>query len=145
VEAAARPQESAAVLERAIALRDTIYRIFTAHGDGSAPAPPDLALLNAALAGAMPHRRLAVAAHGYEWEWEADPAALAQMLWPVAVSAADLLTSPDLERVRECAGATCNWLFIDRSKNRSRRWCDMQECGNVEKVRRYRRRREGKA
>ena len=67
------------------------------------------------------------------------------MLWPVARSAADLLTSDDLGRVRECAGERCNWLFIDRSKNHSRRWCDMQDCGNVAKVRRYRSRKQADA
>jgi predicted RNA-binding Zn ribbon-like protein len=134
-------QEAAAALEQAIALREAIYYIFTAHAAGDAPDAADLARLNAALAAALPHRRLVAAAGGFTWQWEEDAADLAQMLWPVARSAADLLTSPDLNRVRECAGATCDWLFVDHSKNRSRRWCDMQECGNVEKVRRYRRRK----
>lgn len=132
------PPAAAAALEQAIALREAIYAIFTAHAAGSAPAASDLALLNQELAEALPHRRLVRNAEGFAWEWAADGGALAQMLWPVARSAADLLTSPDLPRVRECAGPTCDWLFIDRSKNRSRRWCDMQECGNVAKVRRYR-------
>lgn len=140
--AAGRPAQAEAALEQAIALREAIYAIFTAHAGSRAPAEDDLALLNAALAAALPHRRLAVMAEGFAWQWEEDPASLAQMLWPVAHSAASLLTSPDLSRVRECAGATCDWLFVDHSKNRSRRWCDMQECGNVEKVRRYRRRQQ---
>jgi predicted RNA-binding Zn ribbon-like protein len=139
---AARPQKAAAAFQQALALREAIYSIFTAHADERAPAAEDLALLNAALAEALPHRRLVATAEGFGWQWEEDPAALAQMLWPVARSAADLLTSPDLSRVRGCAGATCDWLFIDHSKNRSRRWCDMQECGNVEKVRRYRRKKQ---
>ena len=137
-EAARCPQAAGAALEQAIALREAIYAIFTAHAAGAAPNTGDLALLNQALAEALPHRRLVGNAEGFGWEWAAEPDALAQMLWPVARSAADLLTSPDLPRVRECAGPTCDWLFIDRSKNRSRRWCDMQECGNVAKVRRYR-------
>lgn len=136
------PQAAADALQRALALREALYRIFTAHADGLPPAAPDLQLLNTTLAEAMPHRRLTVGADGFTWEWEAEADDLAQMLWPVARSAADLLTSPDLGRVRECAGATCDWLFIDRSKNHSRRWCDMQECGNVAKVRRYRTRKQ---
>src|SRR5690606_34555848 len=63
--------------------------------------------------------------------------ALDQVLWPVAVSAAELLTSADRERVKECAADTCNWLFLDMSRNRSRRWCDMKECGNRAKARRF--------
>ena len=64
------------------------------------------------------------------------------MLWPVAHSAAGLLTADDLARVRECAAEHCTWLFVDHSKNRSRRWCDMQSCGNAAKVRRYRSRKQ---
>jgi len=59
------------------------------------------------------------------------------VLAPVVESAAALLTSPDLSRVRECESETCGWLFIDRSRNRSRRWCDMTVCGNRAKVRRH--------
>ena len=140
-----RAQAAADALQRALELREALYRIFTAHADGLPPAAADLQLLNTALAEAMPHRRLAAGTEGFSWQWEAEADTLAQMLWPVARSAADLLTSPDLARVRECAGATCDWLFIDRSKNHSRRWCDMQECGNVAKVRRYRTRKQASA
>ena len=59
------------------------------------------------------------------------------MLWRLAVDASDLLTSTDLDRVRECSGDTCSWLFLDRSRNRSRRWCDMADCGNRAKARRH--------
>ena len=56
-------------------------------------------------------------------------------------SAAELLTSPDLPLVRECAGYDCGWLFMDTTKNRSRRWCDMATCGNRAKGRRHYERR----
>jgi predicted RNA-binding Zn ribbon-like protein len=59
------------------------------------------------------------------------------MLWPVARSAAELLSSESVDRVRECASSTCTWLFIDDSRNRRRRWCDMASCGNRAKARRY--------
>lgn len=64
------------------------------------------------------------------------------MLWPVARSAAELLTSPDAQRVRECALRSCSWLFVDRSRNRRRRWCDMKTCGNRAKARRHYRRKQ---
>ena len=126
-------------------LREALYRIFTAHADGRDPAAEDLALLNRALALAMPHLQLSARAGTFAWEWDEDALDLHRLLWPVARSAADLLTSDDLVRVRECAGEHCNWLFIDRSKNNSRRWCDMQDCGNVAKVRRYRSRKQAGA
>jgi predicted RNA-binding Zn ribbon-like protein len=60
-----------------------------------------------------------------------------QMLWPVARSAAELLTSERAGRVRECASETCSWLFLDGSRNGRRKWCDMASCGNRAKARRY--------
>jgi predicted RNA-binding Zn ribbon-like protein len=136
------PGAAAGQLRSAIELREALYRIFTAHADGNPPTPADLGLLNRILAQAMPHLQLVAGENGFSWAWKDDVADLGRMLWPVARSAADLLTSDDLGRVRECAGEHCNWLFIDRSKNHSRRWCDMQECGNVAKVRRYRSRKQ---
>jgi predicted RNA-binding Zn ribbon-like protein len=65
---------------------------------------------------------------------------LDRMLWPVARSAADTLTSGDLKRVRRCARQGCDWLFVDTSKNRSRRWCSMSMCGSRVKAGRYYRR-----
>lgn len=59
------------------------------------------------------------------------------LLWPVIDAAASLLTSPDCRRVRECSEGTCRWLFLDRSKNHSRRWCDMRVCGNRSKAKRF--------
>jgi predicted RNA-binding Zn ribbon-like protein len=64
------------------------------------------------------------------------------VLWPVAYAATELLTSGPLGRVKNCAG--CNWLFVDESKNRSRRWCSMEECGTHAKMRRYVARRAAK-
>ena len=66
-----------------------------------------------------------------------DEGALDRPLWPVLRSAAALLTSDDIARIRECAAERCAWLFIDHSRNRSRRWCDMRDCGNRAKARRH--------
>ena len=62
------------------------------------------------------------------------------ILWPVAVAAADLLTTRDHPLLRECASDECSWLYLDTTRNHSRRWCDMKGCGNKAKVRRYRQR-----
>jgi predicted RNA-binding Zn ribbon-like protein len=113
----------AALLPRAKALREALHVLF-AGGDA-------LTELNAWLAPALGHRRLGP---GYAWRWvaTADPA---RILWPVALSAAELLASGDAGKVRACAGEGCGWLFLDRSKNRSRRWCEMAVCGNRAKAR----------
>lgn len=144
-EAARRPADATAALERAIALRETIRRVVLAASEGRPPEAGDLDTLNGALAAALREARLVPAADGFAWGWRDDPAALDRVLWPVLRAAADLLTSGDLDRVRECAGDDCGWLFLDMSRNRSRRWCDMQSCGNRAKARRYyaRKRHEG--
>jgi predicted RNA-binding Zn ribbon-like protein len=136
-EVAKRPAEAAAVFSQAIALRETIFRLFTAVAAGQAPAAADLAGLNQALGEALGHLRLVPAGSGFDWGWSSDGGALERPLWPLARAAADLLASELRDRVRECAGDTCRWLFLDHSRNRSRRWCDMADCGNRAKARRY--------
>ena len=59
------------------------------------------------------------------------------LLSPVLWSAADILVSADLKRLRQCANKRCLWLFFDDSKNRTRRWCSMQACGNRAKAQRH--------
>ena len=139
--AAGRPDEASVVLERAVALREAIYRLFSAVAAGRAPDEADLETLNVALARALDHARIVPAGAGFAWAWRDEQGALDRMLWPVARSAADLLTGGELDRVGECANDSCGWLFLDLSRNRSRRWCDMQDCGNRVKARRHYQRR----
>ena len=101
------------------------------------PERADLDLFNAALAEALAHQRIAKTPDGFAWDWSDADGALRGIVRPVLRSAADLMTSADLRRVRRCAGATCDWLFMDRSRNRTRRWCDMESCGNRAKPQRY--------
>lgn len=136
-EAARQPTWAHAALRRAVALREVIYRVFASLTHGRPADAGDVAALNAALAEAYAHLRLRADGARFSWAWEADGPALDRMLWPVARSAAELLTSDDLGQVRECAGDPCGWLFLDTSKNHSRRWCDMAGCGNRAKARRH--------
>lgn len=101
----------------------------------------DLALLNRELAAARARERVVAGDKGFAWEWERPAPGLARMLWPVVRSVAELLTSPALVLTRECQGEDCGSLFLDTSRNRTRCWCDMSDCGNLAKVRRFRRRR----
>jgi predicted RNA-binding Zn ribbon-like protein len=144
-EAARRPREAATVLERAITLREAIYRLFSALSGGRPPEASDLATLNAELSHAMTRSQIVPRAEDFVWEWVDAERVLDRMLWAVVRDAADLLTSDDLNRVRECAGDGCGWLFFDRSRNRSRRWCAMEDCGNRAKARRFYERRRAAA
>lgn len=136
-EAADFPAESNEVLIRAIALREAIYQIFSALASVQQPRKEDLLTLNAELAQAMSRVRIVPTPQGFKWDWMGGEFEMESVLWPIARSAADLLTAGDLTRVRECAGNTCGWLFVDTSRNRSRRWCDMSDCGNRAKARRH--------
>jgi predicted RNA-binding Zn ribbon-like protein len=137
------PGEASSVLAQAIALREAIYRIFKAVAEDTVPEADDLVSLSAAIAEAMTHARIVARAGGFTWEWIDTAVNLDRMLWPAVRSAEDLLISDELDAVRVCASDTCNWLFIDTSKNHSRRWCDMKSCGNRAKARRFYSRKKG--
>lgn len=139
--ARAAPARAARVLHRARSLREAIYRLFVAVGRRWPPGSDDLGLLNRELARARTRERLVPEARRFGVTWASDAHALDRMLWPVARSAAELLQSHELARVRRCDGGDCHWLFLDTSRSRTRRWCDMADCGNAAKVRRFRRRR----
>jgi len=137
--AARHPDESATALRRAVALREAIYRIFAALASDESPQTPDLDHLNGELSTHLGRLQVVTSKKGFNWTWAKADDAFDQPLGPVARSAADLLTSPHLlEQVRLCGSDTCGWLFVDSTKNHSRRWCVMSDCGNAAKVRRFR-------
>jgi predicted RNA-binding Zn ribbon-like protein len=129
--------EAERTLAQAIDLRESIYRLFSAVAHG-APAPlDDIERVGSAWRMATQRLRLVGAPNGYRWEWS-EEMTLDRPLWPVALSAGDLSTSDLIERVGECADDRgCGWLFLDNSRNRSRRWCGMDGCGNRAKARRH--------
>jgi predicted RNA-binding Zn ribbon-like protein len=123
------PRRAAAVVRRAAGLRDAINSTFGALADGESPAE-GWTQLRPFVATAVQHATV-----GDQPQPTWDPTELESPLWAVADSAYSLLTSPRLSRLKRCAG--CPWLFIDQSKNGSRRWCSMEFCGTDQKIRRY--------
>lgn len=132
-----RPEDAARTLAHAIKIREVIFRIFLSIAAGGTPEHADLAMLNDALSRALGHLRVSKPATGFVWEWAPDREALDRVLWPVVQSAADVLHSGEVARVGRCGGKDCDWLFLDMSRNHSRRWCDMGDCGNRAKARRH--------
>jgi predicted RNA-binding Zn ribbon-like protein len=132
----------AALLERARSLREALYRIFRAVANGRRPEASDLELFNRELAAARAHERLTFSAATPSLTWDT-PDAPDLPLWIVARAAADLLTSEQRSRIRLCGGEDCGWIFLDTSRNGRRQWCDMSDCGNLAKVRRFRERQKG--
>jgi predicted RNA-binding Zn ribbon-like protein len=134
--AAKHPSQAAATLTQAHSLRAIIYRIFTAIVSDETPQPDDLRTLNASYAESMSHISLVPTDKGYTLKWlEEDD--LAYPLWAIVRSAIDLLTAPELRLLRQCAADDCSYLFLDTSRNHSRRWCDMEDCGNRAKAKRH--------
>jgi predicted RNA-binding Zn ribbon-like protein len=132
---------------RVRAIREELHRLFHALASGGAPSARVLAPLNARLASLAARRQLAKrhpAKHqlstgggGVEWVWAGAVHDPVRVLGPVLSSAAELLASGSYRRIRECRGAQCGWLFLDRSRAGRRMWCSMADCGNREKGRRH--------
>ncbi|HSR29467.1 MAG TPA: ABATE domain-containing protein [Anaerolineae bacterium] len=140
--AACHPDQATATLSRAVAVRETLYRVFSSIAHDQEPYTADLATLNRVLREGLSRMEISPDGPGFAWTWVVDKEELDRILWPILRSAADLLTSEDLRRVQQCARDGCDWLFLDLSKNQSRRWCSMDTCGSRVKSRRYYRRRK---
>lgn len=130
-------QDGRNVFDRAIGLRESIHAACGALAAGRVPRRRDLEAVNTVLRETIPNLELGIRGNGCCWEWSATSSVIDRILGPVARSTADLLTSDAVSRIRECAGDGCSWLFLDVSRNRSRKWCSMSSCGNRAKARRH--------
>lgn len=140
-EARQSPEAARRVWRRALKLREALYRIGKALVEDWPPPADDLRLLDQEVREARQHQRLVAQGRRIESEWIADPPRLDRMLWPVALSAAAVFGSDDVQRLKQCGGPRCGWLFVDATRNRSRQWCEMVSCGNLAKVHRFRERK----
>jgi predicted RNA-binding Zn ribbon-like protein len=128
------------VLDEARALREAIFGVGSAVAQGRRAPPADLATLSRCAGAAVAAARLVPADDGYALAFTDPPPEMA-LLGPIAWSALDLVTHGEIARLKQCPGQGCGWLFLDHSKNGSRRWCDMATCGNRAKARTHRLRR----
>jgi len=120
-------------LRAAHALRHVLNETFGGIAAGQPQADEHWAGLRPFVTDSYRHSDLVPQKNSYAMRWPDDrPDAV---LWPVARAAADLLTAPVLGRLKRCAG--CPWVFLDRSRNGSRRWCSMEDCGTHAKMQRY--------
>ncbi len=147
VRAAADEPAAREALQQALALRAALHRLFLAIASRQRPDPADLERLRRAYADAMSGATLVPANERFAWAWRSDEQRLDHLLWPVARSAVELLTTGDPRRIKVCENPYgCGWLFYDASKNGSRRWCSMEGCGSQVKMRRqYAKRRASAA
>jgi predicted RNA-binding Zn ribbon-like protein len=130
-------KEAQRVLASAARLREALAAVLYARiGGGKIPAA-QIQLLEQQFHGAAMHRRLVPGDTHLEWSWSGVERQAEIPLWMLAQAASDLLVSSDAELVKDCGDETCRWLFLDVSKNHTRRWCDMKTCGNRMKARRH--------
>jgi predicted RNA-binding Zn ribbon-like protein len=135
-QAEADPPAADGVLRLAIELREAIYRAFETIAADELPYPADLDLIRQAYANGVAGARLVPSGSRHTWDWAASDT-LDWPLGPIAQSAVALLLSDDLDRVKTCNADACGWIFLDTSKNGSRRWCSMETCGSRMKMRRH--------
>jgi predicted RNA-binding Zn ribbon-like protein len=128
---------SAAEWKNLLQTREDLYYLFSKPLKQGA-----LEALNAGLAEVLPYRQLLTKHRLVRWAWRTPPGDSVQLLGPILFDAAELLTSGSFQKIRECRGGACGWLFLDRSQAGKRRWCSMGDCGNRDKVRHYYRRKQ---
>jgi len=136
-EARKHPHQAAAVLARAKDFREALNGLAAAIDTERQPSADVLKTIGECLASAYANGRLVPHEGALQWVASAEDD-LERVLWEIGRAAGRLVVSPRLARVRACAASDCGWWFVDDTKNRSRRWCDMTLCGNREKLRRFR-------
>jgi predicted RNA-binding Zn ribbon-like protein len=136
--------ERSKVVAQAVHLREALAAILYAILDHQEPAKAALLDVETIFKDAAGHRRLvfkhtngAELPSGLVWEYKGVATEIQSPVWLLAEAANNLLTSPQAGLIRKCASTTCQWLFLDTSKNHTRRWCDMKICGNRNKARRF--------
>ena len=128
--------ESKKVFQRVLKLRKSVYDIFRSIINREEISGKDLTIFNRELSRAMSKAEIFCHEGEVIWDWKNN--SLERILFLITRIAAQLLTSSDLEKLKCCSGENCGWLFYDTSKNNRRQWCDMRDCGNLAKARRFR-------
>jgi predicted RNA-binding Zn ribbon-like protein len=131
------------VLASTIELREALAAVLYSRIDGGKLPAAEVEILERHFQTAALHRRLLAGESHWYWSWSGVERNAEIPLWMLAQAAAELLVSSDAEFIKDCGDPTCRWLFLDTSKNHTRRWCDMKTCGNRMKARRHQARYQG--
>jgi predicted RNA-binding Zn ribbon-like protein len=142
--ARSRPEEAAAAYRKTLELRSFLQRLFRSVIDGRR-SPALWRELDERLSEALGHLGIepapgATSGAAAVWAWSEPERRFDSPHWPLLRSVADLLTSLEARRIRVCDGPDCGWMYVDRSRNHLRRWCEMETCGTAAKTRRRRER-----
>jgi predicted RNA-binding Zn ribbon-like protein len=132
-----RAREAAAFFQHAVAVRETIFRIFSAVAACRDVSESDVETFNAEVRRSNAHSLVVPGSGKAAWQWLEKSSGADRMMGKIVRSAIEVLTSGDIRRVKECAAHDCGWLFIDNSRSRNRLWCEMKTCGSRHKARAY--------
>lgn len=131
------PNDAETARKSAVGLRECLFQIFTRVIENKEILEDLLVKWNRFVQRSTDQYELIQSKEGFTWRCSADPLKYDSMVWPIIHSAAQLLTGPNVDRIRRCAADNCDWLFLDTSKRGNRRWCDMTICGNRAKAQRF--------
>ena len=140
-----KPEDAVSTLARAKELREALFVLLDKWRRGRPATQEELRLLNRELDRAPERLHLRWQQGGFIWKEKPSAVRLERVIWPILGSASELLTTGEPNRLKLCAGEGCGWIYLDESRNRSRRWCSMSDCGNREKARRHYARNKGPA
>jgi predicted RNA-binding Zn ribbon-like protein len=137
------PRRASQVLREAIQLREALAEVVLAVASGEPVPKPALQIVDRACREARAAQHLVIGRDRLGWTWRQKTPEPRRPLWAAALDASGLLTSDRVARIRQCHDSECGWFFLDTSRNRSRRWCSMDGCGNRSKARAFYRRTRG--
>jgi predicted RNA-binding Zn ribbon-like protein len=128
-------EEANQVYKDSIQLREAIYQCVVSLINRDEVSAVNMQVINQWVSKAFSNLELAQLDNSFVLDWKAENSGLESVLWPIIRSFADLVTSDDRGRIKQCSN--CGWVFVDNSKNKSRRWCSMETCGNRVKAQRH--------
>jgi len=130
-------KDTSRIVEAVRELREAVAEVLYAMLDRRKPTAASIKTLEACFKAVSKHQSLSWSDSGLIWDWPLIASSPDLPLWILSLSASKLLTSNEIEKIRACDNPECRWLFLDTSKNHTRRWCDMKICGNRMKARRF--------
>jgi predicted RNA-binding Zn ribbon-like protein len=129
--------EASILFKQAVDLREMVFRILSPVAAGREVSEADAGALNDALKKLNAGSLVVPGPGQVAWRWVEKSNGVARLLGRIVRSAVEVLTSDDIERVKQCGAEKCCWLFMDRSRSRNRRWCEMRTCGSQHKSKAY--------
>lgn len=131
------PEKAEHALKKAQEIRRALFKVLLSHAHKDKVDQKNLDILGEFWKEAHAHATFISKNEGGSWKFEIDKTDLMSVIYPIIDNAVILLQSKDVGKIRLCESSNCTWLFLDRSKNHSRRWCQMEICGNREKAKRH--------